>query len=97
MRYYLLSVWKRNGERSYSQCCSTSTNFDDLLYNMTLYSIEDDEMYVICMCENGNELNQKGVVFCDWYYNKEREQIEVAHCYARKNIINSINKVLEEQ
>ena len=75
MTYYLLTVWKRNGEKSYSQCCSTSTEFDDLLYNMTLYRIKEDEMYVIDMYKDGSERLQGGNVVASWYYDHNRKQI----------------------
>ena len=75
MIYYLLTVWKRNGEKSYSLCCHTSTKFDDLLYNMTLCKIKEDEMYVIDMYKNGNEKNQGGNVVASWYYDHNRNQI----------------------
>ena len=93
MRYYLLSVWKKNGENSYSQCCSTSQNFGDLLHNMTLYTIEEDEMYVISLIENGSENNQGGNVNCIWYYNETRTEITVDN-KVNKTVINAIDNIL---
>ena len=77
MKYYLLSVWKKNGENSCSLCCSTSKDIDDLLCNMTLYIIQEDEMYVISQIENGDENNQGGNVSCSWYYDETRTKITV--------------------
>lgn len=96
MFYYLLSVWKRNGEKSFSQCCSTSDDFDDLLYNMTLYRIADDEIYVISRCEDGNEKYQCGNVSCNWYFDKTRLQIVVENSID-KTIRKAIDIILEEQ
>ena len=95
MRYYLLSVWKKNGKNSYSQCCSTSTEFNDLLYNMTLYIIEEDEMYVISLIENGNENNQGGNVNCTWYYDEKRNEITVDN-KVNKIITNAIDNILSQ-
>ena len=75
MTYYLLTVWKRSGEKSNSLCCYSSTNFDDSLYNMTLCKIKEDEMYVIDMYKNGNENYQGGNVVASWYYDYKRKQI----------------------
>lgn len=93
MRYYLLSVWKKDGKNSYSQCCSTSQTFDDLLHNMTLYTIGEDEMYVISLIENGNENNQGGNVACTWYYDETRTEIIVDN-KVNKTIINAIDNII---
>jgi len=70
MRYFLLSVWKKDGQHSYSTCCSTSKHFLDLINNMRLYKIQDDEMFVISQCENGTEKKQKGNVVWNRFYDR---------------------------
>lgn len=84
--YYTLTVWKQDGGRSGSQCCSTSEELSDLLENMKLYLIGDDERYVICRHEMGDELYQGGrVVECFVYDN-------CRHLYGWLNMFRMPNK-----
>lgn len=93
MKYFLLSVWKENGDKSYSLCCSTSDKQNDLLHNMGLYKINDDEIYVMALCENGTEKYQGGIVSRIQCYNHNRQVIDVNNL-VQETIINALNEVL---
>lgn len=74
--YYRLSVWNKETAKpsKTSLCCSTSDDFTDLVYNMSLYTIKDDEIYIIDLIEPNME--GKEIEVASWYYNNKREQID---------------------
>lgn len=75
MTYYLLTTWKKNGEKGSNIDWSISSNFDDLLHDMSLYTIKEDEMYVIDQFNHGNGKFRGAVVVASWYYDHNRNQM----------------------
>lgn len=75
MTYYLLTTWKKNGEKGGNLEWSISTNFNDLLHDMTLFAIEENEMYVIDQFSHCNGERRGAIVVASWYYDHNRNQI----------------------
>lgn len=95
MNYYMFSVWKKNGKRIHSQCCSTSERKADL-DNARLCRIRDDEMYVISQIESGHPEFGGGEVSISWFYDNHHAKFRPEDDVIWK-INAAISKTLEKQ
>lgn len=95
MNYYLLSFWKTNGQKGYSQYNATSSNTDNLQQYAKAQQLEEDDMYSISLCKNGTRDATEGEVVRSIFFDNTHRNIGIPESVSKK-VNSSINKSLQK-